>query len=309
MDIKLKLFCTVAETKSFSKASRIVHLTQPAVSLQIQALEEFFETKLFDRTEGSVRLTPAGKLLYKHARHILQHYAEVEKDIGKLTGKLKGGITIGASTTLGNYVLPRVLVDFKRKHPKIKMNMLVGNTKRIEDLLNSGLIDIGLVEGEVSKAALKAEPVAPDELILIIHPGHPWAKKKTVIPVLEITREPFILREEGSGTRQKTEEYLASHGVSIRDIHIALVLGSTESVKEAVEAGLGISIVSRWSVRNEEKNGRLRVLSLREGSILRNFSAVVPLKAHLSPAVEEFMLHVKKYPYENLLSEGENGSR
>lgn len=302
MDIKLKLFCTVAETKSFSKASRIVHLTQPAVSLQIQSLEEFFETKLFDRSEGMVSLTPAGKILYKHAKHLLEHYAEIEKEIGTLTGMIKGGVAVGASTTLGNHVLPRVIIDFKKKHPKIKFSMLVGNTKRIEDLLISGLIDIGLVEGETSRPSLRIEPIVPDELILIVPPAHPWARRK-VIPVLDVTREPIILREEGSGTRHQIEEYLKSHGISTGDMHVALTLGSTESIKEAVEAGIGVSIVSKWAVKKEVEDGRLRTVALREGKILRNLSLITPLKARLTPAVEEFCLYVKSYPYEYLSAE------
>ncbi|MEW5745210.1 MAG: selenium metabolism-associated LysR family transcriptional regulator [Nitrospirota bacterium] len=299
MDIKLKLFCAVAETRSFSKASKIVHLTQPAVSLQIQALEEFFETKLFDRSEGAVRLTPSGRILYRHAKHLLQHYTDIEKEIGKVTGMIKGGITVGASTTLGNHVLPRVIIDFKRKHPKIKFSMLVSNTKRIEDLLMSGLIDLGLVEGEVSRSTLRIEPIVPDELTLIVPPAHPWARKK-VVPVLDITREPFILREEGSGTRDQIEGYLKAHGVTTNDMHIALTLGSTESIKEAVEAGIGISIVSKLAVKKEVEDGRLKLAVLREGKILRSLSLIMPSKARLSPAVEEFALSVKSYPYEHL---------
>lgn len=301
MDIKLRLFCTVAETKSFSKTSRIVHLTQPAVSLQIQALEEFFETKLFDRTEGGISLTPAGKILYKKAKHILQHYSDLEKEIGKITGMIKGGLTIGASTTLGNYVLPRVLIDFKKKHPKIKINMLVGNTKRVEDLLTSGLIDFGLVEGETSRTNLKVETIMSDEMTIIIPPAHPWARKK-VVPILEATRYPFILREEGSGTRQKVEEYFELHGIGVRDIHVALVLGSTESIKEAVEAGMGIAIVSKWAVKKEIEDGRLSLVTFREGKISRNLSLITPSKTHFSYVAEEFLLFVRKYPYEAFFS-------
>ena len=150
-DHKLKVFCTVAETRSFSKASEIIHLTQPAVSLQIQALEEVYETKLFDRTSSNVMLTPAGEILYKYAKEILSLFADAEKDIGEITGLVKGSISLGASSTIGNYVLPAVIADFKRKNPKIKIHLLVGNTKRIVEFLNAGNIDLGLVEGEVTK--------------------------------------------------------------------------------------------------------------------------------------------------------------
>ena len=136
-DHKLRVFCTVAETKSFSKASEIIHLTQPAVSLQIQALEELYETKLFDRSSSTVTLTPAGELLYKYAKHILSLYSSAEKEVGELTGLVKGSISVGASTTIGNYLLPQVICDFRKKRAKVKINLGVGNTKMIVDLLNA----------------------------------------------------------------------------------------------------------------------------------------------------------------------------
>ena len=135
-DHKLKVFCTVAETKSFSKASEIIHLTQPAVSLQIQALEELYETKLFDRSSNMVSLTSAGEVLYRYAKEILALYAAAEKNIGELTGLVKGSISVGASSTIGNYLLPSVVADFRRTHPKIKIHLFVVNTKRVIDLLN-----------------------------------------------------------------------------------------------------------------------------------------------------------------------------
>jgi DNA-binding transcriptional LysR family regulator len=302
-DHKLKVFCTVAETKSFSKTSEIIHLTQPAVSLQIQALEEIYETKLFDRSSSFINLTPAGEILYRYAKDILTLYAEAEKEIGKITGLIKGSITIGASTTIGNYVLPAVIADFKKTHPKIRINVFIGNTKRIVDLLNSGGIDIGLVEGETSKHKMKTEPIITDELTFIVPPFHPWAKKK-VVSILEVTKEPFILREEGSGTRQMIEKYLSSHGINTADMRIALVLGSTESIKEAVESGMGISIVSKWAARKEVKYGSLKLITPKEEKILRNFSLIMQKNAVLSYAVDEFLAYLKSYPYDSLLSEG-----
>src|SRR5208337_472121 len=223
MDIKLKLFCIVAETRSFSKASIIAHLSQPAVSLQIQSLEEFFETKLFDRSGGEINLTAAGELLYHQAKHILEHYADIEKDMRKITGAMKGGFTLGASTSLGNHVLPRVIIAFKKEHPKVKISMMVGNTKSIEELLKSGFVDFGLVAGECMGGKMKREKIMSDELVLIVSKEHPWTKRKH-ISVLDIIKEPFILREKGSGTRQKIEEYLSAYGISIEDMHIALIL-------------------------------------------------------------------------------------
>lgn len=303
-DHKLKVFCTVAETKSFSKTSEIIHLTQPAVSLQIQALEEIYETKLFDRSSNLITLTDAGEILYKYAKDILSLYAAVTKEIGKITGLTKGSIAIGASTTIGNYLLPALISDFKKSRLKIKIHVLIGNTKKIVDLLNSGAIDIGLVEGEPSKHKIKTEPIIKDELVFIVPPFHPWAKKKGV-SILEVTKEPFILREEGSGTRQIIEKYLLSHGISIDDMRIALVLGSTESIKEAVQNGIGISIISKWAARKETKYDILKIIVPKEEKILRNFSLILPKNAILSHAVDEFLVYLKLYPYDGLLSAGD----
>ncbi|HWR90692.1 MAG TPA: selenium metabolism-associated LysR family transcriptional regulator [Dissulfurispiraceae bacterium] len=301
-DHKLKVFCTVAETKSFSKTSEIIHVTQPAVSLQIQALEEIYETKLFDRSSSFITLTQAGEILYQYAKEILSLYAQVEKDIGKITGLIKGSIKIGAGTTIGNYLLPQAIFDFKKKHPKIKINVTIGNTKVITDLVNLGVIDFGFVGEVTSRQKIKVEPFISDELIILVPLHHPWAKKKTV-SILEITKEPFILREEGSGTRQIVEKYLASHGINPIDMHIPLIFGSTESIKGAVESGMGISIVSKWAARREAKCGSLRFLTPKEGRIVRDFSLIRCKNAVLSPAVDEFLAYLKSYSFDVLLAE------
>lgn len=300
-DHKLKVFCTVADTKSFSKASEIIHLTQPAVSLQIQALEELYETKLFDRSSSTVSLTPSGEILYKYAKEILALYTAAEKHIGELTGLVKGSISVGASTTIANHLLPTVIADFRRTHPKIKVHLSVGNTKRIVEFLNSGNIDIGLVEGDVARQKLVVEKLIADELVVIVPPLHPLAKKKEV-SIYDVTKEPFILREEGSGTRQIIEKYLNKHGISTHDMKTSMMLGSTEAIKEGVECGIGVSIVSRWAARKENKYGSLKLLSLKEERFLRDFSLIFHKNAIASHAVDEFLTYLKSYPFEKLIS-------
>lgn len=300
-DHKLKVFCTVAETKSFSKASEIIHLTQPAVSLLVQAIEEIYETKLFDRASNTVTLTPAGEMLYKYAKEILNLYAAAEKNIGEITGFVKGSISLGASSTIGNYLLPGVIADFRKTHPKIKVHLLVGNTKRIVELLNAGNIDIGLVEGDVARQKMVVEKLIADELVLIVSPLHPWAKKKN-ISVVEIAKEPFIFREEGSGTRQVIEKYLGKYRITPQDMMTSLVLGSTEAIKESVEGTMGIAIVSRWAIRKEMRYGALKPLSFKEEKMLREFSMIFQKNAISSHAVDEFLSYLKSYPFERLLS-------
>lgn len=299
-DHRLKVFCTVAETKSFSKASEIIHLTQPAVSLQIQALEEIYDTKLFDRSSSTVSLTPAGEILYAYAKQILGLYAQAEREIANLTGLIKGSIRIGASTTIANYLLPSVISDFKKINKKVRVHLLIGNTKRIVDHLNNGIINFGLVEGDVSKYKLKVEKVLKDELVVIVPAGHPFSNRKS-ISVNELLNEPFILREEGSGTRQVIEKYLSIHGIAISDLNITAILGGTEAIKEAVEDGTGISIVSKWAVRREVSRGTLKMLPLKEERLTRDFSLI-----HKNPvfnaAAIEFLEFLKKYEYEKLFN-------
>ncbi len=296
MDIKLKVFCTVAETESFTRASKIVHLSQPAVSLQIQALEEFFETKLFDKTGKQVSLTAAGRTLYDHATHIMGHYNEVVKEINKLTGTMKGAVALGASTTLGNYILPQIITEFKKIHPKIKIKLRVANTERIEDLMHAGFIDFGIVEGKTSRKNTKTEKLISDQLVLVIHPKHTLAKKRAV-SVLELTREPMILREQGSGTRQHMEKFLDAHGLNINDLHVALIMGSTEAIKSSVEAGTGMAILSRWAVKKEVEDGRLKAVRFKE-DFTRDFTLIYSKKSLLSHADKELLLFIKNYSYD-----------
>jgi DNA-binding transcriptional LysR family regulator len=300
-DHKLKVFCTVAETKSFSKTSEIIHLTQPAVSLQIQALEEMYETKLFDRSSSKVTLTPAGEVLYKYAKDILALYVSAEKVIGEMTGLVKGSIAIGAGSTIGNYLLPSVISDFRKAHPKIKVHLFVANMQRVIELLNAGNISLGLVEGDVKRQKMVVEKLISDELLVIVPIHHPWSKRKDV-SVAELIDEPFILREAGSGTRQTIEKFFARHGITPQNMKVSMVLGSTQAIKEAVENGLGVSIISRWSARKELRFGTLHTLNFKEEKMLRNFSLLTHRNSVSSHAIEEFLSYLKSYPFDKLLS-------
>ncbi len=300
-DHKLKVFCTVAETKSFSKTSEIIHLTQPAVSLQIQALEEMYETKLFDRSSSKVTLTPAGEVLYKYAKDILALYVSAEKVIGEMTGLVKGSITIGAGSTIGNYLLPSVISDFRKAHPKIKVHLFVENMQRVIELLNAGNINLGLVEGDVKRQKMVVEKLISDELLVIVPTHHPWSKRKDV-SVAELIDEPFILREAGSGTRQTIEKFFARHGITPQNMKVSMVLGSTQAIKEAVENGLGVSIISRWSARKELRFGTLHTLNFKEEKMVRNFSLLTHRNSVSSHATEEFLSYLKSYPFDKLLS-------
>jgi DNA-binding transcriptional LysR family regulator len=300
-DHKLRVFCAVAETKSFSKASEVIHLTQPAVSLQIQAMEELYETRLFDRSGNSINLTPAGEILYKRAKEILALYAEAQHNISEITGAIKGSLSIGASSTIGNYLLPHIIAAFKKKVPQVNISLVVNNTKIITERLNAGEIDIALVEGDVSKQRFSVETLISDELVVIMSPAHPWAERRS-LSAIELTKEPLILREEGSGTRQIILKHLEEHGIKLDQLKIALVMGSTEAIKGAVEEGLGVSIMSGWAVRKWLKQGLLKVATFKDLKFNRNFTIISPKRNYSTHTAKEFLNFLKVYPIKSPLS-------
>ena len=300
-DHKLRVFCAVAETKSFSKASELIHLTQPAVSLQVQAMEELYETRLFDRSGNTINLTPAGEILYKRAKEILALYAEAERNISEITGAIKGALNIGASSTLGNYLLPSIISAFKKKVPQVNISLVVSNTKTITEKLNAGEIDIALVEGDVSKQRFAVETLISDELVVIMSPAHPWAERRN-IPAIELTKEPFILREEGSGTRQIILKHLEEHGIKQDQLKISLVMGSTEAIKGAVEEGIGVSIVSGWAARKSLKQGSLKAATFKDIKFHRNFTIISPKRNFSTHTAKEFLNFLRVYPIKSPLS-------
>ena len=300
-DHKLRVFCAVAETKSFSKASELIHLTQPAVSLQIQAMEELYETRLFDRSGNSINLTPAGEILYKRAKEILALYAEAQHNISEITGAIKGSLSIGASSTIGNYLLPHIIAAFKKKVPRVNISLVVSNTKIITERLNAGEIDIALVEGDVSKQRFSVETLLSDELVVIMSPAHHWAERRNV-PAIELTKEPIIMREEGSGTRQIILKHLEEHGIKLDQLKIALVMGSTEAIKGAVEEGLGVSIVSAWAARKNLKQGLIKSTTFKDLKFNRNFSIISPKRNYSTHTAKEFLNFLKVYPIKSPLS-------
>ncbi len=293
-DYKLRVFCAVVETQSFSQASRMMNLSQPAVSLQMRALEEIYETVLFDRSEKHLKLTSAGELLYKHAKEILGLYSRAEKEISALTGRVKGLLAIGASTTVGNYLLPGAIVGFRQKYPRVDLRLLVGNTKAVVKMLNSGDVHVGIVEGDVSRENMVVERLMADELKVIFAPDHPWAKKKS-LSVADLIKEPFVIREQGSGTRQMIEKYLQKQKISLSDLIISLELGNTEAIKTAIEQGMGVSIVSGWAVKKEMAQGTIKAATFKDIQFLREFSILYPKRKTPHSTGVQFLDFLKLY--------------
>lgn len=278
---QLHIFYTVAQRGSFSAAAQALHMTQPAVTMQIQSLEDYFGTKLLVRSTKKIEMSEAGKALYPFAKKSIELMRETEKAMSQFTSKLEGRLLLGSSLTIGEYVLPRLLGPFGKRYPHISIVLKVMNTAQIIEEIVSHQLNFGLVEAPVHHPDMISEPVMEDELKLIVPKDHPLSGRgKVSLP--EVLGYPFVLREKGSGTRQVMEEQLMHHGVDPDELEIVMELGSTGAVKSAVEAGFGLTIISPSSVKHETALGLLDVLDIEDITFKRQFYSI-HLKSTLLP--------------------------
>lgn len=278
---------------SFTKAAETLHMTQPAVTFQVRQLEEHFNTRLFDRTHNRISLTEAGRRVYEYADRIFELYDEMENAVREMTGEISGVIMIGASTTIAEYMLPALLGDFRLKYPEVNVQLKVSNTEGIVSMVENNVIDLGVVEAPVSNKNLVVEVCRMDELVAIVPPKHPLAGKK-VIRIQELLKHPYICREEGSGTREVIQEYLQRCKLTINEISVCMELGSPEAVKGAVEAGMGVSIVSRATIHKELQLGTLVALPL-DPPLERPFSFVHQKQKFRHLAMDELLEFARNY--------------
>ncbi|SIS45705.1 LysR family transcriptional regulator [Salimicrobium salexigens] len=289
MDSQLEVFVTVAELENFSRAAERLHMTQPAVSQYIKVLEKSMDARLFDRSNKYVRLTQAGKIVYHHAKEIIGLYTSMHALIDDLTNKASGTISIGASYTYGEYVLPEVLKRLKEEALEITPSVTIGNTKEICKLISDYRLDIGIVEGEVKDENITVEPFETDELYVVSSPELLTLREGNFSPE-ELEGKTWIVREEGSGTRRISEKFFSS--VGIRPVS-RLEFGSTQLIKEAVEAGLGITLLSRWTFKKEVKAGDLAIVNVEGLPVQRKFS-LISRSLFRSKALEIFVEKVKR---------------
>ncbi|MCG5513781.1 selenium metabolism-associated LysR family transcriptional regulator [Ectothiorhodospira shaposhnikovii] len=292
-DRRLQVFYTVARLLSFTKAAEALHMTQPAVTFQVRQLEEHFNTRLFDRTHNRVSLTEAGRTAYGYAERIFEAYTEMDNAIREITGDVTGALTLGASTTIAEYMLPALLGNFKKKYPEVNLRLKVSNSEGIVSMVENNIIDLGVVEGPVSNRNLQVEMCRLDQLVVIVPPSHPLAKKDC-LSIEEILPFPFICREEGSGTREVIMDYLVAQDVDRNGLAICLELGSPEAIKGAVEAGMGVSILSRSTIDKELALERLVGIPL-EPPLTRQFSFVHQRQKFRLRAMEELLSFARDY--------------
>lgn len=270
-NFRLVVFRAVAEELNFRKAAEQLYLTQPAVSLQIKALEEDIGVQLFDRSGSRIALTEAGRILLAYAEQTGELLHHAEQEIASLNGMHSGNLALGASTTIAQYVLPRLLSEFCRLHPRVHPALMSGNTEKIVEAIEKQKIALGFIEGPAQNRHVKTEPFLRDELVAIASAAHPWAGRGAV-SCAELCAAPLLMRERGSGSRRVVEMAMERQGVKRGAMKIAMELDSTEAIKSAVEAGLGIGFVSRSAIAQDLRlNRSIRVIAVEGLTIRREF--------------------------------------
>lgn len=293
-DRRLQVFHTVAKQLSFTKAAELLFMTQPAVTFQVKQLEEHFNTRLFERSHGKISLTPAGELALDFAERILNLTGEMEARISELTGQVSGPLMIGASTTIAEYMLPRLLGEFKQRHPDTQARLTVANSETIENKVADHTLDIGLIESPSHHPNLVTEVCCEDELVLICAPFSDLANIASASPQ-QIVDHPYISRESGSGTRECIDEFLRINNVNLDEVNVVMELGSREAIKGAVAAGLGVAVVSCTTVIKEVKLGELIAIPL-DPPLRRQLSLVYPQEKFRSKLLQSFLDFLEKSP-------------
>jgi len=285
-NFRLLVFRTVAQHLNFSRAAEELFLTQPAVTLQIRALEEEFGAPLFERGGGRIALSPGGKALLPYAERIKTLSDEATAAVAKAFGQQAGELTIGSSQTVGFYVLPQFIAGFRLMHPKVRVVTRSGNTDQILSALVANEINFALIEGPERRKDIRIEPFMTDQLVLVVPAGHGWADQD--IHIDDLKKEPLLLREFGSGLRRGTEQALLKAGLKIKELNISMEMDSNEGILSAVEAGLGVAFLSRWTVRNQLSLGTLKTARLHGVKLLRHFSMAYPTSPEPAGVVGAF---------------------
>ncbi|MFS0597183.1 selenium metabolism-associated LysR family transcriptional regulator [Peribacillus frigoritolerans] len=287
----LKVFVTVIEQQNFSRAGDILNLSQPGVSLHIRNLENELGTKLIYRSPKQVQITEPGKILYRHAKQMLNHYETAKREINEFNNVVSGTMKIGASFTIGEYYLPKVLAEFAAQYPMVDIQIIISNSNDVIQGIRSNKLDIGLIEGETDYKDIDVRPFMNDEMIVVVPPDHPLSQMDLIEGNM-LQNQTWVLREQGSGTRTYSDKLLSSLDLNIKK---TFIFTSIQGVKEAVMAGLGIALLSRLTVQKELKSNELKTFHLKNEPLIRPFSIVKKLDFEASKAMELFLRKVEEF--------------
>lgn len=264
----LKTFITLVEVNNFTKASEILHISQPSVSLHIKNLEQELQTTLFIRSPKSVQITPTGEILYNRAKQIMAIAEQAKEEILAYHHEIQGTLIIGASFTIGEYILPPIIASLQKQFPQLELQIIIGNTKEIIQYTKLLQVDIGLIEGQAHDHELIIKPFMQDELFIVSASNHPLVKEPT-ITVENLQQQNWVAREEGSGTRYYLDHLFRANGLQVGSL---VTVSSNQGVKESVIQGLGLSLLSASVIERELKSGDIKVLHLEEQHFMRTFS-------------------------------------
>lgn len=273
-NFRLKVFRCVAAHLNFSRAAEELFLTQPAVTQQIKTLEDELGVPLFDRSGGRITLSPAGQALLPYAEKLKALSDEAYAAVANVSGDGGGNLAIGASQTIGQYLLPNLIAGFLREKPRIAITASSGNTDAVLDELAAHKIQLALIEGPALRKDIHVEPFMEDHMVLVVPASHEWADQE--LDIDELREAPLLMREFGSGSRRVVEQSLSRAGLKKKDLKTRMELDSTEGLLSAVEAGLGVTFVSRWAVRNQLALGTLKLARIRGLTLPRMFSIAYP---------------------------------
>jgi DNA-binding transcriptional LysR family regulator len=273
-NFRIRVFRAVAHHLNFSRAAEELLLTQPAVTQQVKALEDELGVPLFDRSGGRITLTAGGKVLLPLADQMKQISDQAFAAVAETSGEQAGELAVGASQTIAQYLLPNFIAGFIKAHPRIRIVARSGNTEAMLDALVAHQIHLALIEGPDRRKDLNIEPFFQDHMVLVVPTNHEWADQEVDTEALK--QQPLLMREFGSGSRRVVEKALVAAGLQKKDLRIQMELDSTEGLLSAVEAGLGVTFVSRWAVRNQLSLGTLKIARVRGLKLSRQFSIAYP---------------------------------
>lgn len=282
---QLRTFCAVAEQLSFSAAAHELSISQPSVSYQVKELEAVLRLPLIDRLGKRVRLTEAGQVLYDYARRTLALLDEAALVMEQMRGIERGTLRVGASTTVGIYVVPLALGAYKRLHPNLAISLEIGSREALQERVAQGALDLAIFSPPVAHPDLVSVPFMEDELVMVVPAGHPLAGRQG-LTIRDFAGESFLMREAGSGTRLSVELAARRAGVALP---VGMELGSNGAIKHAVEAGLGVAVLSRHAIELERKGGGLVVVDVEGFPIRRPWSIVHLRRRHLPASVGQFI--------------------
>lgn len=296
---ELKTFVTLVEVKNFTKTAELLLMSQPSVSLHIKNLEIEFQTKLFIRSPKQLKITPSGEILYDRAKQLISMYEQTKQDILDLQTSVRGSLKIGASFTIGEYILPSLLYNIQKEHQALELEVVIGNTKEIVQSVKRHEVDIGLIEGQTNEKELSVHPFLKDELFVVSSATHPLATMNRDIFISDLKDQVWVTREVGSGTREYLNHVIRSNGLKVRTL---LSISSNQGIKETISKGMGLSLLSNSVIHKEVNNGELAIIHIKDFQFPRTLSYVYSPTMKKKKNVELFITSLQEmWPYRSEL--------